>query len=262
MLTDDFTTLTAPLRTLGGGRVWSLMVSLFGDLAQNEGDVIDGPILSTIMARLQVKPEAARVALHRLRKDGWITSEKLGRIRQHSLTATGRQQSAAASPRIYADPHQNAADWHLILTETGSSEVSQDMADRGFTPLTSRLYIGSQRLSSPPSALKLHADSVPAWLRSQAQPTNLTGAYQDLRHTLEDLAGAVPCRVPLSALDTAVLRCLIVHNWRRLVLKHPALPAALIDPDWAGHQCHLLVWDLLARFPRPALHEITGAKAA
>ena len=104
MPTDPFSENTAALRALGGQRVWSLMISLFGDLAQGAGDRIDGPVLSAIMARQHIKPEAVRVALHRLRKDGWVTSEKSGRIRQHSLTDKGRRESAIASPRIYARP--------------------------------------------------------------------------------------------------------------------------------------------------------------
>ena len=33
------------------------------------------------------------------------------------------------------------------------------------------------------------------------------------------------------AATLSVLRCLIVHNWRRLVLKHPMLPAGLYPDD-------------------------------
>ena len=74
MPSDVFTHTIADLRALGGQRVWSLMVSLFGDLAQAEGAGIDGPVLSRIMTAMQIRPEATRVALHRLRNDGWIAS--------------------------------------------------------------------------------------------------------------------------------------------------------------------------------------------
>ncbi|WP_259940018.1 hypothetical protein [Sulfitobacter sp. M368] len=76
------------------------MISLFGDLAQGAGDRIDGPVLSAIMARQHIKPEAVRVALHRLRNDGWVTSEKSGRIRQHSLTDKGRRESDRQPPHL------------------------------------------------------------------------------------------------------------------------------------------------------------------
>ena len=55
---------------LGGDdmpRVWSLIVTVFGDLAQRNGDEIAGPVLGEILAPVGVRPEAMRVALHRLR---------------------------------------------------------------------------------------------------------------------------------------------------------------------------------------------------
>ena len=50
-----------------------------------------------------------------------------------------------------------------------------------------------------------------------------------------------------------------MHNWRRLVLKHPALPGGLIRPEWSGYRCHLLVDRLLRRYPRPALRDLATA---
>ena len=258
----DFAHITAALRDLGGQRVWSLMISLFGDLAQDKGQAIDGPVLSAIMAELQIKPEAARVALHRLRNDGWITSEKSGRISQHSLSAKGRAESAAASPRIYADPRGTDTDWQLVLTADAEAPGTEDMAACGFAPVAPRVFVGPATAKPPPETLSLRGTNIPDWLRQQAEPQDLRGGYEALLGTLTDLQQELPDADDLTPVQTAVLRCLIVHNWRRLVLKHPALPAPLVDPDWPGHRCHLAVADLLGRFPRPALSDIEDQRAA
>jgi phenylacetic acid degradation operon negative regulatory protein len=262
MPTDVFLDQTAALRALGGQRVWSLMVSLFGDLAQAKGQSIDGPLLSAIMQRLEIKPEATRVALHRLRKDGWITSERSGRISHLSLTAEGRAQSAAASPRIYADP--NARDdegWQLVLLATAPDQAEESLSDDHFVMVAPRVFVGPSSVKPPPDALALPGAEVPDWLRAQTEPSGLRPDYLALLETLQTLAQKIPDQT-LPALDTAVLRCLIVHNWRRLVLKHPMLPAPLTDPDWPGHQCHIAVWELLHRFPRPALADLEKQPAA
>lgn len=254
----DFIKATAGLRDLGGQRVWSLMISLFGDLAQDEGQAIDGPVLSAMMALLQVKPEATRVALHRLRNDGWIASQKSGRISRHSLTAQGRAESVAASPRIYANPDAGPTDWQLVLLE----KPDRDMEAIGFVQIQPRLYVGAGGLTLPNGALRLAGDTVPDWLKAQAAPDHLQPAYTALLSTLETLQNDLPGDTHLSPLETAVLRGLIVHNWRRLVLKHPALPQPLIARDWPGHRCHRHIATLLARFPRPALSEIEPSRAA
>lgn len=254
MQSNEFVSHTARLRELGGQRVWSLMISLFGDLAQGEGDVIDGPVLTAIMQLLQVKPEATRVALHRLRNDGWISSEKRGRISQHSLTPKGRAESVAASPRIYAQPCHDEDDWQLILLEAAAADSQIKMAAFGFTSLTKRIYLGHSGTPAPAHVLRLSGDSVPAWLPKQLEPEGLRNEYSALLEILSDLKVVVQGH--LAPLETAVLRCLIVHNWRRLVLKHPSLPNRLVSPDWPGLPCHRLVTELLEQFPRPALRDI------
>ena len=74
----DSTAFEAVVSDLRGDippRVWSLLVTVFGDLAQ-DGSALPGTVLGEIMSRVGIKPEAMRVALHRLRKDGWIESER------------------------------------------------------------------------------------------------------------------------------------------------------------------------------------------
>lgn len=261
MPTDNFISQTTALRALGGRRVWSLMISLFGDLAQDRGQSIDGPVLSAIMKGLKVKPEAARVALHRLRNDGWIVSEKSGRISQHSLSAKGRAESAAASPRIYADPSEMVQEWQLIFTSDKGPQVD-DMAALGFSAILPRVYVGPATATPPDDALAFSGNDVPVWLRKEAEPHALRQGYTELLQTLAALQDSLPEADDLSPVEVAVLRCLIVHNWRRLVLKHPTLPAPLVSPDWPGHLCHLAVCDLLTRFPRPKLKEIEQYRAA
>lgn len=256
MQSDDFIRFTAGLRDLGGQRVWSLMISLFGDLAQGKDDVIDGPVLTAIMNMLQVKPEAARVALHRLRNDGWISSQKFGRISQHGLTPKGRTESAAASPKIYALPSASDQDWQLVLLEDSNADTHAHMLAKGFVSLTNRVFLGPLDAPASDGALGLKGGNVPKWLPRQIEPEGLRDHYADLLETLTDLNAALPDPAHVSPLQTAVLRCLIVHNWRRLVLKHPSLPRALISPDWPGLACHALVADMLAQFPRPALTDI------
>lgn len=254
--------MTAPLRDLGGGRVWSLMVSLFGDLAQEDGKTIDGPMLSAIMSLLQIKPEAVRVALHRLRNDGWISSRKAGRISRHGLTDKGRAESAAASPRIYAEPRAEAGKWQLLLLKAEESDLDEKLSAAGYTAIMPRVVVGPADAEPPAGALALQGTTAPDWLRQELRPAALDDAYADLHDTLVRLSAALPDRGALSPLEIAVLRCLVVHNWRRLILRHPMLPAPLVSAEGAGHRCHLRVADLLNRFPRPELHEIDALLAA
>ncbi|MEM6304838.1 MAG: PaaX family transcriptional regulator C-terminal domain-containing protein [Pseudomonadota bacterium] len=250
--------ITADLRALGGGRVWSLMVSLFGDLAQGRGQAIDGPVLSRIMAGLGVKPEAARVALHRLRNDGWIASEKRGRTSRHSLTPKGRSESAAASPRIYARPEDAGKDWRLVLAASTEQAQSDTLARAGFTQVMPRVFVGPTTAPVPEGALAFSGNSAPDWLCHEIAPTDLLPEYTRLNAVLTKLLSDLLQLDPVSALDTAVLRCLVVHNWRRLVLKHPAMPTALMPDHTPITACHATVDRFFTTYPRPALRAISS----
>ena len=89
-----FETAVADLVDPQDQRVWSIIVSLFGDMAQEPGAQISGGALTQIIEPMGIKPEAIRVALHRLRKDGWIESDRIGRVSRHVLSEFGRTQSA------------------------------------------------------------------------------------------------------------------------------------------------------------------------
>ncbi|MBW4706844.1 PaaX family transcriptional regulator [Roseobacter sp. YSTF-M11] len=257
MPSEEVKGFASALTDLGGQRVWSLLVSVFGDLSQAEGAGIDGPVLSAIMTAMDVRAEATRVALHRLRNDGWIVSQKSGRTSRHSLTPHGRAETIAATRRIYASPGDMPTDWQIVVTQSAEPDQRDDMVTRGFSLLLTRVFIGAEDAIPPQGALALRGRNVPEWLKMQLSPEGLKTDYDNLHEILQEIDLCLPDGTQLAPLDVAILRCLIVHNWRRLVLKHPDLPAALYTEGWREHDCRALVCKLLRRFPRPDLAEIS-----
>ena len=249
MQSDAFTTHRRALTGPGGQRVWSLIVSVFGDLAQEKGASIPGPVLSEIMTAMDVRPEATRVALHRLRHDGWIRSRRTGRTSLHSLTAHGRRETVAASTRIYASPDKIPRDWQIILTPEEADETA--LRTMGYAPLMTGVLIGARGAPVPPDAALLRGETLPARIRHAVAPAPLCAEYAALYETLKHIRSDLPELTQLPPVHRAVLRCLIVHNWRRLVLRHPDLPEAVFPEGWRGHDCHRLVYDLLQALPRP-----------
>lgn len=254
MPSDPLNDATTALITLGGQRVWSLLVSVFGDLAPGEGTGIRGPVLSAIMTGMNVRAEATRVALHRLRNDGWITSEKSGRTSLHGLTDFGRTETQQASLRIYAGPHALQGNWRILLMADAAETTEPP---RGFLQICPRVFIGPAGDIIPENAMALTGTSMPLWLRRDITPADLCADYATLHRILLTADQALPDGTPLPPTDRAVLRCLIVHNWRRLLLRHPDLPAALYTPDWRAPECRVLVNRLLQRFPRPNLADLS-----
>ncbi|GGX40279.1 hypothetical protein GCM10007385_04530 [Tateyamaria omphalii] len=245
MPTDTYSQAISSLSDLGPMRVWSLLVTVFGDLAPDRP--LEGPTLSAIMGEIGIKPEASRVALHRLRSDGWVGSEKLGRTSLHSLTQKGQSDSDAARGRIYGQP----LDAEAVMILTGAP-IELDPTQ--FAQVAPRVFLCGPSANIPADAMQLAPQSLPTWLGAQIETEAMRDAYKSLHAVLTDIKKELEDE--LSALQTAALRVLIVHAWRRLTLKHPDLPRAAHSSDWRGHDCRALVSHLLMRFPRPDLDAI------
>jgi len=240
----DTSTFDRQVALLTGGqmpRVWSLLVTVFGDLTLPETARISGRAIGQITAAIGIKPEATRVALHRLRKEGWIETERRGRESHYALTELGRTESARARPLIYG-PAPALASCRLALIEPGEKRLDCHY-------LTSDIALA---LSTSPQQTDVALPvPLPDWMRALVCDPALVVASQDACRILAEL--------PLTFLDTplpsplhrAVLRTLIVHLWRRVALRAPRLPDEVFPQDWQGAECRRLFYTALATLPRP-----------
>ncbi|MBR9841718.1 MAG: PaaX family transcriptional regulator [Rhodobacteraceae bacterium] len=240
--------------------VWSILVTIFGDLARRPGDQISGALLSRLTDPMGIKPEAMRVALHRLRNDGWITSERQGRTSRYSLTPHGLTESDAASPRIYAESSAAPdASWHLLIGEPASAaqrgEADKLWRGRGYIVVGPGTYLGR---GAPPSesanflVMSAPPAHVPNWLRNKIGTPDLAAAYRALEDALDRALPLLQNAPHMTPIEAAILRVVIVHNWRRALLAHPDLPEMVFPENWRGTACRKKVMEALAILPRPS----------
>ncbi|MEX0305593.1 MAG: PaaX family transcriptional regulator C-terminal domain-containing protein [Leisingera sp.] len=239
-------------------RVWSVIVSLFGDLAQEKGAQISGGALTRIITPMGIKPEAIRVALHRLRKDGWIESARAGRASVHYLTEYGRKQSAAVTPRIYERRAAPPGDWHLLIAEGSASQTSLEevLLLPNYVAVNRTTALGHgpvPGIFDDLMAARVNTVNVPGWLKSRVFPDQLRDACAALQQDLERIPAPPPGLTPAQC---GTLRTLIVHRWRRVVLRHPDLPPVFHPEDWAGESCRTQVFQLLDQLPLPDLSDL------
>ncbi|MFC3614126.1 PaaX family transcriptional regulator C-terminal domain-containing protein [Lutimaribacter marinistellae] len=253
-----FDTAIATLADPQNLRVWSVIVSLFGDLAQKPGDELSGGALTRIIEPMGIKPEAIRVALHRLRKDGWLDSTRSGRVSSHHLTAFGRAQSAQVTPRIYARTPHVAPQWHLLIAEDGPGIHTLDdlLLTASYTSLGRNTALGEGPVPSDVDdllAFEVTARAVPDWVKARLCPPELVAACADLHTSISDLLRSRPPGWHGTQHQVATLRTLIIHRWRRVVLRHPDLPPVFFPQDWCGPELRQNVFDLLDKLPSPDL---------
>jgi phenylacetic acid degradation operon negative regulatory protein len=214
--------------------VWSLIVTALGDLTRDSGAGVGGAELGRLLGPLGVSAPAVRTALHRLRADGWVETERCGRASSHRLTAHGLAETRAAAARIYA---------------LGPPETS---------PVLSLVFgAGPPGTASLPGGLHLRAgplgdDAGMEGTRLRLAPAQAAALWPEgLRADAADLLGRLDAvaQAPLEPAEAGPARLLVVHDWRRIALRAPPLPDALGPPDWPGAALRAAVAGALDRVP-------------
>lgn len=229
--------------------IWSLLVTLFGDLAQAPEAALSGAAINAVMDGMGVKPDATRVALHRLRKDDWIESTRAGRTSTYQLTTHGRGKSQAANPAIYGPGSDGDAAWLGLLARPRD----RDTRDPDTWWLSSTAFV-TTAADTPPGALRIPlsaAHEAPDWVQDALCPAPVCAAAHLFLQRLEHIERHAGLGPGLDPLTVAIVRTLLVHAWRRLILKVPAVPAAALPTAWVGEACRVRVHAILDRIGAP-----------
>ncbi|AWN45555.1 phenylacetic acid degradation operon negative regulatory protein PaaX [Methylobacterium terrae] len=225
-------------------RAGSLVVTVFGDAVVPRGGVLSLESLLAITRAFRIGDGVVRTALSRLVADGWFERWKLGRNSFYRLTPSGGGAFARATARIYgpAAPAWSGAFDLLVLD--GAGERRSELAASGYGSLGSDLMIGVVPATGPgeggmmEAVLRLAArpedPETARRLAARAWPVAEVGERYARFTATFAAAGDSVVSAPPTGLDALVLRILLIHEYRRAVLKDPLLPADLLPEDWPG----------------------------
>lgn len=237
-------------------RVWSILVTLFGDIAQTPASHLSGKAVTAILTELNIRPEAIRVALHRLRNDGWIQSTKVGRQSNYSLTKWGLAQCAAASPRIYG-PWLEPTRVYLMANCPGDGMVT--LPD-GAIQIAPHLFIISSPVDDSTALVTpLYEDQpIPHWIHNKLFPEDLRAAALAFGKRVAVYESLDPNLVPASPTQIAALRITIVHEWRRIILRAPNVPDFLQPSTGLNWESRRALSQMLDKIHKPNLDVLNG----
>jgi len=213
---DPLASQITALHNQGRLRVWSMVITVFGDLVQHRGGQISTAQLGSLLGRVGVEKGAVRTALSRLGRDGWVTSERHGRTSLYRLSEQGLTRFAPATTRIYAPPRDGSVTRWAIALKVGASarqEVTLTPADE-VTDGADCLVVGE---------LKTISDAYRASLLSEDHRAALSALGDDI--------AALDANRVAAPLDAAAARVLLIHRWRRIVLRFPEVPSYLMPRD-------------------------------
>jgi len=235
-------------------RAWSLIITLYGDSIVPRGGSLWLGSLTQIMTLFRIDPGHVRTAMSRLTSDGWLERERVGRNSYYRLSSREAGSFAAAARRIYF-PEAPPFDGELRLALVGPavdrrSAVRPLLERAGFVVVSPTSYVAIQDACPEVAALdgvfmlRVEASGTARCLAGAAwklQPVaDEYRAFIDLFTPLDDFIGSTANARPLNEADALVVRTLLIHQFRRVVLRDPDLPRALLPSDWPGHRARAL----------------------
>src|SRR6478672_2053523 len=190
-------------------RTGSIVITVFGDaIVPRGGSVWLGTLLEFFKA-LDIDSGVVRTAMSRLAADGWLERSKVGRNSFYRLAKSGRQTFDAATRHIYDPPPG-------VWVAPSGVPIPEEAAP------AIRLEVSAE-------------DDSGRRLLSESWPLQRTAdAYLKFMKTFEPLRSWIGRREKLSDADAFTARILLIHHYRRVVLRDPLLPTALLPADWPG----------------------------
>ena len=248
-------------------RARSLIVTVWGDSLAPHGGAVWLAGLIRLLAPFGINERLVRTSVFRLAQDGWLTAATHGRMSRYRLTREGRRRFDDAHRRIYARPDDdwNGA-WEIVLADAvppaRRARLRRELAWSGFGGLGPTVFLrpaqGARTLPGALDAPGVAEHAVVAEARdiptrqslnaTVATAWDLTLLAADYRRFLKHF-GAVIDRfreTRESVQDPQqcfVVRTLLIHAYRRVLLRDPLLPAALLPLDWPGAAAYGLCRD-------------------
>lgn len=239
-------------------RTGSLIVTLFGDAIVPRGGELSVGSLLAILAAMGIGEGVVRTAASRLAAEGWLERRRVGRNAFYRLARAGESVFAEATRRIYGPPpaDENGRLVLVLLAPEADRERARSALESvGFAALAPGLFVAPRGRPVPDLAglLRLEAEpeagTAPALARLAWPLDAIAERYRRFLETWRPALAAEGAVAPIVAL---VARILLIHDYRRVILKDPLLPAALLPADWPKPEARAACARLWYRFLEPS----------
>jgi phenylacetic acid degradation operon negative regulatory protein len=234
----------------------SLLVTLYGDaLAARQAPVSLGSLIE-LAGMFGLSSRLVRTSAFRLTADGWFHVTRLGRRSFYGLSALGQQRVVHAQRRIYDfaplpwDGHWTLALIDARLKASSRQHLKRELLWAGFGQLSSHVFahphanhttlkdiINSTQTHEQLVVLRAHSLNGYAEqpLATVMQDTfKLAAVGQAWQAFIKRFSFAEQDAANLPPASAFFTRTLLIHEYRKVLLRDPQLPQALLPGDWPG----------------------------
>jgi phenylacetic acid degradation operon negative regulatory protein len=250
----------------------SLLMTIYGDALEPHGGNVWLGSLIRLVEPLGISERLVRTSVFRLTKENWLTSQQVGRRSYYQLTDRGRRQFGTAELRIYNDPAQ-AWDglWQMVfisaleLDSDTRDAIRQELAWQGFGMIAPDVFTHPTASLAPvvqllderglrDRAILMRSQQLDASDQSATEAmvrrcwklNEIEADYCAFIDQFRPLLDAARHNDDLPDETAFLLRTLLIHEFRRVLLRDAQLPGSLLPAHWAGHSARRLCRELYA----------------
>lgn len=237
-------------------RANSVLITLYGDVMAQRGQAVWLGSLIQLADLFGLSARLVRTSAFRLSADDWLACTRLGRRSFYALTAAGLQRVHHAEQRIYDFklPEWDGL-WTLAILGAGIPasarlHLKRELRWEGFGELSPNVFAHPHASHTSLKDIIRSADSVEKTVVLSAQSmAGYSGKpLQTVMHAtfkLDQVAAAFKQFVTrfepmlqdaasLSPVEAFFVRTLLIHEYRKVLLRDPHLPQALLPTNWPG----------------------------
>jgi phenylacetic acid degradation operon negative regulatory protein len=244
-------------RSVGAPAARSLLLTILGEFVLPRGEAVWQETLVDALVSVGHSSQAARQALARSVRGGWLSTSRHGRRARVTLSAGATSLLETGASRIYSfgSPWNWDGRWLVLILRVPESrrEVRHQLRTRlawaglgsmgggvWLTPHVDREAELQAAVCSAPAAL---ATSFIGSLGMLGQGSDVAAAAWDLdavRSQYEAFIEDFAAIQPSSGEAFFRMQTLLVHAWRKFPFVDPDLPAELLPSGWPRQRAHEL----------------------
>ena len=256
-------------------RAGSLIITIYGDAIVPRGGTVWLGSLMKLVEPMGISQRLVRTSVYRLVQESWLQTEKVGRCSYYSLTGPGLRRFEQAFQHVYSlSTKEWSGSWCLVFLNQLAPELRQKVREE-----LKWLSFGSMApgvMEHPRFTRNELLPLLQEWgalddtivmetvpmeqkssraLRLQVRESwnldELGGRYRRFLSQFRPVWRELQNEDNLTPKECLTLRVLLIHEYRKILLRDPLLPDELLPGDWEGRSakqlCRTLYRQIYAR---------------
>lgn len=248
----------------------SLLITVYGDALWHHGGCAWLGNIIALVRPFGLNERVVRTSVFRLANDNWLETQRIGRRSFYRLTEAGHRRFDAAHGRIYRDETKPwDGNWTIVITRFAPLDTSardglrRNLAWLGYGQMASGVLLhpdpdeaatrdvladtGTSRdvlVLRGPAASWVAPEAIPSVIRQSWDLDRVIADYNRFLEVFRPVWLVLKDAADIEPETGFAIRMLLMHGYRRALLRDPMLPSELLPANWPGTAARTLCRNL------------------